>query len=100
MAKPPLPTRLTEVGQPQQFYIREKEGDPLFGPLDFNSMDQVAREASRENDTRIAQVVVLYGTRTGDPKIDPPIELVKFTYTNGRRLYGSRTTKFLGRTFM
>ena len=86
----PLPTRLTEVGQPAQFYVREKEGDPLFGPLEFNSMDRQAREESSTNESRIAQVVVLVGTRTGDPIRNPPIEMVKFVYIDGRRLGGSK----------
>ena len=96
----PLPTRLTEVGQPAQFFVREKEGDPLFGPLDYNSMDRQARQESRDNDSGIAEVIVLIGTRTGDPPFDPPREVVKYVYIRGRRLYGSRATEFLGRTFM
>jgi len=88
----PLPTRLTEPGRPAQFYVREKEGDPLFGPLDFNSMDRQAREESSTNDSRMAQVVILFGTRTGDPPgFNPPMEMVKYVYIDGRRLGGSRT---------
>ena len=87
----PLPTRLTEPGQPAQFYIREREGDPLFGPLDYNSMDYKAREESKENESGIAQVVVLLGTRPGDPPYDPPIEFVKWVYIRGRRLAGTKT---------
>lgn len=87
----PLPTRLTEIGRPAQFYVREKEGDLLFGPLDFNSMDRQAREASKTNASRMAQVVVLYGTRTGDPARNPSTVYVKYTYVNGRRLHGTRS---------
>ena len=86
----PLPTRLTEVGQPAQFYVREKEGDPLFGPLNFNDMDRQAREESSSNETRMAQVVVLIGTRTGDLPQDPPVEIVKYVYIDGRRLGGNK----------
>jgi len=86
----PLPTRLTEVGRPNQFYVRENDNQPLFGPLDYNSMDAYARHESATNSSKIAQVVVLFGSRTGDPRISPLMEMVKYVYINGRRLGGSR----------
>lgn len=90
MPDQPFTTRSTEAARPAQFYTREREGDPLFGPLDYNSMDASAREASKENDSGIIYCVVLLGSRTGDSFRNPLMEIVKWVYFRGRRLGGSK----------
>ena len=86
----------TSFGSPRrEYFVREDKNDVLFGPLDFVQADRNARALSNdETKSGLAQVVILLGSRGGDP-VKTPTELkVVFMYIRGRRTLGGRTAQF------
>lgn len=73
----------------KEFYLREKETDPLFGPLSYRDANKYARDASRDNETGLMEMLVFVGSRPSDPKGAPHLRVVA-KYVRGRLITGGK----------
>lgn len=51
------------IGITEAWYVRERVGDPLEGPLSFVHADRKARKLSKDNASGLAEVVTYEGNR-------------------------------------
>ena len=91
-AIPVLPNKYRMAAH-KDFYVRETASDALFGPLTFQHAEMYARLMSKENDSGLAEVVTLVGSREGDPAISPAI-FVSYIYVRGKCVLGGKTANY------
>jgi hypothetical protein len=83
---PPNNIGMVRTDPRQDFYVREYEGDSLFGPLSMKVADSHARHISKLPErSGYAQVLTFVGERLGDPQQAEPVMFVVYTYVRGRR---------------
>jgi hypothetical protein len=86
---PPNNVGLVRIDPRSDFYVRENELDPLYGPLTFADANSYARHLSSLPDhSGYAEMITYVGNRGGDPQIEPPVLFVVYTYVRGRRTIG------------
>jgi hypothetical protein len=91
-----IPELISE--QERDWWYRKDDTDPWFGPLSYQTANSQARRMTLDvdetiNEVKYAQLGTVFGTRGGDPQVDPNM-MVVFLYANGRQYLGGRMATY------
>lgn len=82
-----------------EYFVRAKAGDaPMLGPVSYIVACACARRFSYDNDSQLAEVYVIVGSRPGDSKQVPDTIKVILLYRSGKLLLSGSLADNYSRT--